>query len=170
MVKLEENYRSTATILEAANAQIGVARAAFFPTLTLGGTLGYQNTRLAELVNTSKRFWSLGPTLAMTLFDAGARSAQQAQAAAARSTRGNVRVVATAPAAVTERRSAARRVMGRDMGELEKGRSGKQDQGARTKDQGARSKGEGARTKDQGRRSKGEGARTKGEGGGTINR
>jgi NodT family efflux transporter outer membrane factor (OMF) lipoprotein len=67
----------------AANAQIGVARAAFFPTLTLGGTLGYQNTRLAELVNTSNRFWSLGPTLAMTLFDAGARSAQQAQAAAA---------------------------------------------------------------------------------------
>jgi NodT family efflux transporter outer membrane factor (OMF) lipoprotein len=94
----------------AANAQIGVARAAFFPTLTLGGTLGYQNTRLAELVNTSNRFWSLGPTLAMTLFDAGARSAQQAQAAAAwdRSVAGYRQTVLTALQEVEDNLAALR--------------------------------------------------------------
>ena len=74
----------------AANAQIGVARAAYFPTLTLAGTGGYQSSttpqgtppsfsRLFELPN---RFWSVGPSLAETLFDAGARKYQEAQAIA----------------------------------------------------------------------------------------
>ncbi|HZX33374.1 MAG TPA: efflux transporter outer membrane subunit [Rhodocyclaceae bacterium] len=67
----------------AANAQIGVAQAAFFPTLTLSANGGYQNSEWANLLATSHRFWSLGPSLALTLFDAGARAAQKDQAVAA---------------------------------------------------------------------------------------
>jgi multidrug efflux pump len=66
----------------AANAQIGVASAAFFPTLTLGGDFGSQATRLAQWLSWPTRFWSVGPTLALTLFDAGARRAVKAQAVA----------------------------------------------------------------------------------------
>lgn len=67
----------------AANAQIGVARAAFFPTLSLSATGGYQSTSLTNLINTGSRLWSLGPALAGTLFDAGLRQAQGDQAIAA---------------------------------------------------------------------------------------
>lgn len=59
----------------AANAQIGVASAAWFPSLTLTGSGGYRNDSLNNLISTPHRFWSLGPALAMTLFDAGARAA-----------------------------------------------------------------------------------------------
>ncbi len=67
----------------AANAQIGVAQAAFFPTLMLNGSGGYQNSSLSNLLALPNRFWSLGPALALTLFDAGARSAVKDQAIAA---------------------------------------------------------------------------------------
>lgn len=65
-----------------ANAQIGVASAAWFPVLDLTGSLGYRNTSLAKLFDLPNRFWSLGPSLAMTVIDGGARSAavEQAQA------------------------------------------------------------------------------------------
>ncbi|HXE39982.1 MAG TPA: efflux transporter outer membrane subunit, partial [Azonexus sp.] len=66
----------------AANAQIGVAQAAFFPALTFSATGGYQGSSLSQLLSLPNRFWSLGPALAATLFDAGARSAQKAQAVA----------------------------------------------------------------------------------------
>ncbi len=65
-----------------ANAAIGVARGAWFPALTLSGTGGYQAPAWEHLVSLPNRFWSLGPTLAETLFDAGARSAQSAVAQA----------------------------------------------------------------------------------------
>lgn len=67
----------------AANAQIGVAQAAFFPTLTLGATGGTQSSALARVFSLPNQFWSLGPNLALTLFDAGARSARKDQAIAA---------------------------------------------------------------------------------------
>jgi NodT family efflux transporter outer membrane factor (OMF) lipoprotein len=67
----------------AANALIGVAQAASFPALTLGGSLGYQNSGLAGLVTAPNRFWTLGPALALTLFDGGARAAQKEEAIAA---------------------------------------------------------------------------------------
>jgi NodT family efflux transporter outer membrane factor (OMF) lipoprotein len=57
----------------AANAQIGVAAAAFFPTLTLSGSAGYRATDLSDWLTAPARFWSLGPALALTLFDAGRR-------------------------------------------------------------------------------------------------
>lgn len=66
----------------AANAQIGVAQAAFFPTLTLGASGGFQGSSLSQLFSLPARFWSLGPSLAMTLFDGGAHSAQKEQAIA----------------------------------------------------------------------------------------
>lgn len=69
--------------MAAANAEIGVAQSAFFPTLTLGGSGGYQNTSLYNLTTLPNRFWSLGPELALTLFDGGARTAQKESAVAA---------------------------------------------------------------------------------------
>ena len=69
--------------MAAANAQIGVAIAAFFPDLTLSGSDGFSGSSIAHLFLASNRVWSVGPTLAETLFDAGARSAQVAQARAA---------------------------------------------------------------------------------------
>ncbi|TLY60950.1 MAG: efflux transporter outer membrane subunit [Gammaproteobacteria bacterium] len=67
----------------AANAQIGVARSAFFPSLTLSGSDDYTGGTLAKLIRTSNRVWSFGPALAQTVFDGGLRRAQAAQARAA---------------------------------------------------------------------------------------
>lgn len=67
----------------AANANIGVARAAYFPTLTLSASGGYSSIAFAQLFDTPSRVWSLGAALATTLFDGGARSARNAQADAA---------------------------------------------------------------------------------------
>ena len=65
-----------------ANAQIGVAKAAYFPQLTLSGTMGYQATSLANWFTAPSRFWSVGPAVAATLFDAGLRKSQTEQAIA----------------------------------------------------------------------------------------
>jgi NodT family efflux transporter outer membrane factor (OMF) lipoprotein len=66
----------------AANAQIGVARAAYFPALALSATGGYQSSTLADFFSLPNRFWSLGATLAETLFSGGKRRAINAQALA----------------------------------------------------------------------------------------
>lgn len=60
----------------AANEQIGVAIAAFFPTLTLSATGGFQSSVWSQLFTLPARFWTVGPQLAATLFDAGLRAAQ----------------------------------------------------------------------------------------------
>ncbi|EDT42798.1 efflux transporter outer membrane subunit [Burkholderia ambifaria] len=59
-----------------ANEQIGVAIAAFFPTLTLSATGGFQSSVWSQLFTLPARFWTVGPQLAATLFDAGLRAAQ----------------------------------------------------------------------------------------------
>lgn len=60
----------------ASNAAIGIARAAFFPNLTLSGSAGYESTSLGKLFDWPNRFWSIGPSLAQTIFDGGARTAE----------------------------------------------------------------------------------------------
>jgi NodT family efflux transporter outer membrane factor (OMF) lipoprotein len=67
----------------AANAQIGVAISAFFPTLGLSGEIDYTGSTISRLINASNRVWSFGPSLAVSVFDAGLRRAQVAEARAA---------------------------------------------------------------------------------------
>jgi NodT family efflux transporter outer membrane factor (OMF) lipoprotein len=70
--------------MAAANAQIGVAVAAYFPNLTLSASVGYENVGfLRQLVESKNSVWAVGPTLAETLLDGGLRRAQTAQARAA---------------------------------------------------------------------------------------
>ncbi len=59
----------------AANAQLGVARSAFFPALTLSASAGYRASSFASLISAPNLVWSLGPQLALALFDNGARTA-----------------------------------------------------------------------------------------------
>jgi NodT family efflux transporter outer membrane factor (OMF) lipoprotein len=58
-----------------ANAEIGVTKAAFYPSLTLGATGGLESTSIASWFTWPARFFSLGPTLTQTLFDKGRRRA-----------------------------------------------------------------------------------------------
>lgn len=69
---------------EAANARVGVARAAFFPVLSLSASLGGRASSWGDVFDAPARLWSVGPALTLPLFDAGLRSAQKAQAEAAR--------------------------------------------------------------------------------------
>lgn len=69
--------------VQAANAQIGVAKAAFFPQIVLNATGGFNSGSAAALFDTPSRVWSLGATLAQTLFDGGLRRAHSDQAIAA---------------------------------------------------------------------------------------
>lgn len=66
----------------AANAKIGVAEAAFFPTLDLTAEAGFRGSALGGLFSVPNRIWTLGPALAATLFDGGAREAAVRQAQA----------------------------------------------------------------------------------------
>jgi NodT family efflux transporter outer membrane factor (OMF) lipoprotein len=65
-----------------ANAQIGIAKTAFFPTITLSASAGLQAVSIAKWLEWPSRVWSVGPSLAQTIFDAGLRRAtvQQYQA------------------------------------------------------------------------------------------
>ena len=70
----------------AANAQIGIQRAAYFPSLSLSGSIGNSGSRVADLFGASTSLWSLGLSVAQTLFDAGATRARVEGAEAARDT------------------------------------------------------------------------------------
>jgi outer membrane protein TolC len=67
----------------AANANIGIQRSAFFPTIGLSGDIGSQASRLGSLFSAASSIWTLGLTAAETLLDFGARSARVAEARAA---------------------------------------------------------------------------------------
>ena len=61
--------------MAAANAQIGVAKAAFFPTLTLTPSIGWQSTNFADLLSAPSLMWTLGAAVSQVVFDGGRRSA-----------------------------------------------------------------------------------------------
>jgi NodT family efflux transporter outer membrane factor (OMF) lipoprotein len=65
-----------------ANQQIGIARAAYFPTVTLGGTAGFAGSQGSNWFGWPSGFWAVGPALAQTLFDAGRRRATSESARA----------------------------------------------------------------------------------------
>jgi NodT family efflux transporter outer membrane factor (OMF) lipoprotein len=68
-------------LVAAANAQIGVAKAAYFPVFDLLAAAGFESTQASTWVSAPARMWSLGPAAAaITLFDGGRRRAQVAQA------------------------------------------------------------------------------------------
>ncbi|HUZ74447.1 MAG TPA: efflux transporter outer membrane subunit [Stellaceae bacterium] len=68
--------------MAAANAQIGIAETAYFPDLTLTGTLSFASTELGNLFSAANSAWSLGAQLAGTVFEGGLRGAQVAAARA----------------------------------------------------------------------------------------
>ncbi len=68
--------------VESASASVGVAKAAFFPNLTLAGALGFQSASASNWLSAPNTFWSIGPSVLLNLFDAGKRKAQVAQAQA----------------------------------------------------------------------------------------
>jgi NodT family efflux transporter outer membrane factor (OMF) lipoprotein len=62
--------------MAAANAQIGVATAAFYPTVTLSASAGIESSTWKHLFDWSSRFWSVGPSVSETVYDGGLRRAQ----------------------------------------------------------------------------------------------
>jgi len=66
---------SAERLVAEANAQIGLATAAYYPTVTLSASGGFSNTSIASWFAWPSRFWSVGPTLAETLFEGGLRRA-----------------------------------------------------------------------------------------------
>jgi NodT family efflux transporter outer membrane factor (OMF) lipoprotein len=70
-------------LMAQANAQIGIAKTAYYPNITLSGSAGLQTVAIAKWLAWPSRVWSVGPSLAETIFDAGLRRAtvQQYQAA-----------------------------------------------------------------------------------------
>jgi NodT family efflux transporter outer membrane factor (OMF) lipoprotein len=63
-----------------ANDRIGIARTAFYPTISLNGTVGIEATSFANLFNPASLLWSIGPMLSQTVFDAGRRASVSEQA------------------------------------------------------------------------------------------
>lgn len=68
--------------MEAANANIGVARAAFFPSISLGASGGYLSSQAGNWLTQPSSFWAIGPAALLTIFDGGKRSASVKQARA----------------------------------------------------------------------------------------
>jgi len=69
-------------LVASANAEIGVARAAYFPVFDLLAAAGFDSTQAASWITAPARMWSFGPAAALTVFDGGRRRAQLAQARA----------------------------------------------------------------------------------------
>jgi NodT family efflux transporter outer membrane factor (OMF) lipoprotein len=61
--------------MASANAQIGVAYAAYYPSLTISGSGGFESSAVGKLLDASSRFWSVGPAVSETVYDGGLRRA-----------------------------------------------------------------------------------------------
>jgi multidrug efflux system outer membrane protein len=84
LLERRPDIRAAEQGMVAANAQIGIARAALFPTISLTAALGMQSAQLGELLSSGAGIWSLGFGLALPIFDAGRREARVEQAEARR--------------------------------------------------------------------------------------
>ncbi len=83
LLEARPDVRQSEELLVAANARIGVAKAAYFPTISLTGLLGSESASLSNLFSGSAAIWSYGAALAMPIFNAGKTGAQVDQATAA---------------------------------------------------------------------------------------
>jgi len=96
----------------AANAQIGIARSAYFPSLSMGGSYGVAGSAVGGLFSASNTLWSLGLSAAQAVFNAGATGARVDQASAARDVAvANYRQAVLAALADVENQLAAAQVL-----------------------------------------------------------
>ncbi len=82
LLERRPDIASAERLIAAANAQIGVAEAAYYPTVTLSSVGGFNTTSSSKLFSLPSRFWAVGPTVTQTVFDGGLRAGQTAQARA----------------------------------------------------------------------------------------
>ena len=75
LLERRPDIAATERQVAAANANVGIAETAYYPTLTLSATPGFLATNVANLVTYAGRYWSAGPSLSQTLFDFGRRGA-----------------------------------------------------------------------------------------------
>ncbi len=83
LLNARPDIKQAEALLASANAQIGVAKAALFPSISLTGNFGRQSQEMSQLFTNSAKFWSFGPSLDLAIFDAGIRLARIDQANAA---------------------------------------------------------------------------------------
>ena len=83
VLKRRPDIRAASQRVLAAQAQLGVAQAAFFPSLGFSANLGYRSSELSNIFSASSLLWSWGPSMAMQLFDGGQREAVKADSTAA---------------------------------------------------------------------------------------
>lgn len=76
LLERRPDLRAAEQVLVAANARIGQAKAAYYPSISLTGVLGVESTSLGDLFRSSSRYWTLGASAAQTVFDAGRTGAQ----------------------------------------------------------------------------------------------
>ena len=83
LLERRPDIASAERLMNAANAKIGVAQAAFFPTPIISASGGYQSAVLPNLISAPNKVWAIGPSAALAVFDGGARLAAKQQANAA---------------------------------------------------------------------------------------
>jgi NodT family efflux transporter outer membrane factor (OMF) lipoprotein len=76
LLERRPDISATERLVAAANANVGIAETAYYPTLTLSASAGFVSTNLQSLFKYASRTWSAGPGLSQTLFDFGRRGAQ----------------------------------------------------------------------------------------------